>query len=252
MYFCRPVSISSFIRISAIFAMLLATLSLSAKGTEDKVKKAKDVVQEHFSHLVEGKVIFVDVNTQLMHVMNDNEVVQTFTISSSKYGEGEVQNSMKTPLGLHYIGKKVGGDAKLNTIFKSRANTGRQAVPNSNKFKNKDLITTRILWLEGGEERNSLGSKSSMRRYIYIHGTPDEDLLGQPASHGCIRMRNIDVYALYEFVDEGTPVVIWKDGYLKPDVLADLPEVIEELSPKELKKAEKLKKREKRKRKSRP
>jgi len=117
-------------------------------------------------------------------------------------------------------------------------------VPNDKRFRDKDLITTRILWLEGGEERNSLGSKSSMRRYIYIHGTPDESLLGRPASHGCIRMRNIDVYALYEFVEEGTPVIIWKDGYLKPDVIADLPEVTPKLSKSEQRKADKLKRKE--------
>jgi hypothetical protein len=103
------------------------------------------------------------------------------------------------------------------------------------------------MWLEGGEERNSLGAKSSMRRYIYIHGTPDEDLLGEPASHGCIRMRNIDVYALYEFVEEGTPVIIWKDGYLKPDVIADLPEINPSLSKQDIKKAQRLKRKEERK-----
>ncbi len=223
-----------------------------ANGSEEKEKKAKDVVKQHFNTLSSGKLIFVDVNAQLMHVMLDNDILQTFTISSSKYGEGEVPNSMKTPLGIHFVGKKVGGGAKLNTIFKSRSNTGRQAVPNTKKYRDKDLITTRILWLEGGEERNSLGAKSSMRRYIYIHGTPDEDLLGQPASHGCIRMRNIDVYALYEFAEEGTPVVIWKEGYLMPDVIADLPEVKTELSKDQIKKAEKLKKKEERRAKIKP
>jgi len=235
-----------------VLVLSLSALASFANGSEEKEKKAKDVIQEHFSMLSEGKLIFVDVNTQLMHVMMDNEILQTFTISSSKYGEGEVPNSMKTPLGIHFIGKKVGGGAKLNTIFKSRSNTGRQAVPNSEKFRDKDLITTRILWLEGGEERNSLGSKSSMRRYIYIHGTPDEDLLGQPASHGCVRMRNIDVYALYEFAEEGTPVIIWKDGYLKPDVIADLPEIVPELSKEQVKKSERLKRKEGRKSKIRP
>lgn len=230
---------------------LIAQFSI-ASGTEEKEKKAKDVIQEHFSMLSTGKLIFVDVNTQLMHVMMDNEILQTFTISSSKYGEGEVPNSMKTPLGIHFIGKKVGGGAKLNTIFKSRSNTGRQAVPNSRKFRDKDLITTRILWLEGGEERNSLGAKSSMRRYIYIHGTPDEDLLGEPASHGCIRMRNIDVYALYEFAEEGTPVIIWKDGYLKRDVIADLPEIVPEISKDQAKKAARLKRKEEKKGKIKP
>lgn len=240
--------------IHAVLILLLcsATQLSFAKGSEEKEKKAKDVIKEHFNTLSTGKLIFVDVNSQLMHVMLDNEILQTFTVSSSKYGEGEVPNSMKTPLGIHFVGKKVGGGAKLNTIFKSRSNTGRQAVPNTAKYRDKDLITTRILWLEGGEERNSLGAKSSMRRYIYIHGTPDEDLLGQPASHGCIRMRNIDVYALYEFADEGTPVIIWKDGYLMPDVIADLPEIKPEFSKNQVKKAEKLKKKEERRAKIKP
>lgn len=240
--------------IHTVLILLLCSIAqvTLAKGSEEKEKKAKDVVNQHFNTLNTGKLIFVDVNTQLMHVMLDNEILQSFTISSSKYGEGEVPNSMKTPLGIHFVGKKVGGGAKLNTIFKSRSNTGRQAVPNTEKYRDKDLITTRILWLEGGEERNSLGAKSSMRRYIYIHGTPDEDLLGSPASHGCIRMRNIDVYALYEFADEGTPVIIWKDGYLMPDVIADLPEIEPELSEAEVKKAKKLKKKEARRSKIKP
>lgn len=238
---------------TVLILLLFSVAQVSfAKGSEEKEKKAKDVVTEHFNMLSSGKLIFVDVNAQVMHVMLDNEILQTFTVSSSKYGEGEVPNSMKTPLGIHFVGKKVGGGAKLNTIFKSRSNTGRQAVPNTEKFRDKDLITTRILWLEGGEERNSLGAKSSMRRYIYIHGTPDEDLLGQPASHGCIRMRNIDVYALYEFAEEGTPVIIWKDGYLKPDVIADLPEIKQDLSKDQIKKAGKLKRKEERRAKLKP
>ncbi|NND94729.1 MAG: L,D-transpeptidase [Flavobacteriales bacterium] len=213
-------------------------------GPDKQMTKVKGIISEHFSNYASGKMLFVDVNSQEMYVMNKNVVLQTFQISSSKYGEGEIPNSMKTPLGVHFIAKKVGDDADINTIFKSRVNTKKKAIPNSQKFRDKDLITTRIMWLEGGEERNSLGAKSSMRRYIYIHGTPDEDLLGRPASHGCIRMRNIDVYALYEFVEEGTPVVIWKDGYLKPDVIADLPEITPKLSKKEEKKAIRLKRKE--------
>ncbi|NNC82683.1 MAG: L,D-transpeptidase [Flavobacteriales bacterium] len=223
---------------------LFLSIGLFAEGPDKQLTKVKEVINEHFSYYASGKMLFVDVNSQEMYVMNKSEIIQTFEISSSKYGEGEVPNSMKTPLGLHFIAKKVGEGADINTIFKSRVNTKRKAVPNDERFKDKDLITTRIMWLEGGEERNSLGAKSSMRRYIYIHGTPDEELLGQPASHGCIRMRNIDVYALYEFVEEGTPVIIWKDGYLKPDVIADLPELKTELSKKEKRKAERLKKKE--------
>jgi len=227
-------------------ALVVPVLSFS-NGPDKQLTKVKGIISEHFDNYSEGKLLFVDVNSQEMYVMNQNVILQTFEISSSKYGEGEVPNSMKTPLGVHFIAKKVGDGADMNTIFKSRVNTRRKAIPNSEKFRDKDLITTRIMWLEGGEERNSLGGKSSMRRYIYIHGTPDENLLGEPASHGCIRMRNIDVYALYEFVEEGTPVVIWKDGYLKPDVIADLPEIKSKLSKKDEKKAERLKRKEQKK-----
>lgn len=227
--------------------IFLGSSILFAIGPDKQMTKVKGIISQHFSSYSSGKMLFVDVNSQEMYVMNKNTVLQVFQISSSKYGEGEIPNSMKTPLGLHFIAKKVGDGADMNTIFKSRVNTRRKAVPNSEKFRDKDLITTRIMWLEGGEERNSLGAKSSMRRYIYIHGTPDEDLLGEPASHGCIRMRNIDVYALYEFVEEGTPVIIWKDGYLKPDVIADLPEIAPKMSKKEEKKAERLIRKEKRK-----
>lgn len=234
------------IRLFAILLLISSVVSAFAIGPDKQQARVRGIISEHFASFSSGKLLFVDVNTQEMYVMNNGSVIQTFTVSSSKYGEGEVPNSMKTPLGLHFVAKKLGDDADMNTIFKSRVNTKRKAIPNDEKFKDKDLITTRIMWLEGGEERNSLGAKSSMRRYIYIHGTPDEELLGRPASHGCIRMRNIDVYALYEFVDEGTPVVIWKDGYLMPDVIADLPEIKQELSKKEKKKADKLKRKEER------
>lgn len=227
--------------------LLITCSGLIAGGEETPGRPIRDVQQiilDHYVHFAEERVVFVDVNHQRMYVLSKNQILQDFQISTSKYGEGEVANSNKTPLGLHFVAKKIGENAAMNTIFKSRSNTGKQAVPNDEKYKDKDLITTRIMWLEGGEERNSLGSASSLRRYIYIHGTPDEALLGVPASHGCVRMRNIDVFALYEFVDEGTPVIIWKDGYLVPDVIADLPDVSPKLSKKEIRKAEKRLKKE--------
>ncbi len=231
----------------SLLVALMLSVTLHATGTEGEEKEpssANSIIQKYFPYFSSGKLIFISVDAQEMYVMNNNEVLQTFQISSSKYGEGEQMNSMRTPLGLHFIAKKIGDGADMNTIFKARSNTGRQAVPNDDKFMDKDLITTRIMWLEGGEERNSLGTKSSMKRYVYIHGTPDEALLGKPASHGCIRMRNIDVYALYEFCDEGTPTIIWKEGMEIPDVIADLPEVKQELEKKEAKKAKKRIKKE--------
>ncbi len=219
-------------------------LAAASGGPGRGESSVQAIILDNYAHLREGKLLFVDVNHQRMYVLNHNRIIENFQISTSKYGEGEMAKSNRTPLGMHFVAKKVGDDASLNTIFKSRTNTGKQATPNDARFKDNDLITTRIMWLEGGEERNSLGSSSSLRRYIYIHGTPDEALLGQPASHGCVRMKNLDVFALYEFVEEGTPVVIWKDGFLVPDVIADLPGLKPQLSKKELKLAAKRQKEE--------
>jgi len=227
-----------------LLGFMSSMYSNSAAVPGRPVIDVQQIILQHYSHFSEGRLVFVDVNHQRMYVISNNKILQNFQISTSKYGEGEIANSNRTPLGLHFVAKKIGEGADLNTIFKSRSNTGKRAVPNDERFKDKDLITTRIMWLEGGEERNSLGSASSLRRYIYIHGTPDESLLGEPASHGCVRMKNIDVFALYEFVEEGTPVIIWKDGYLIPDVIADLPDVRPKLSKKEQRKADKRMKKE--------
>lgn len=169
------------------------------------------VLSMKYPSFTDGKLIYVSVDRQKMYVLYNNEIVKEYDISTSKYGTGSKRNSNKTPLGLHLIASKVGEDDPINTIYKGRMNTGKKAVPNQKKFVNDDLITTRIMWLEGGEERNSLGENSSFKRYIYIHGTPDEMGLGYTASHGCVRMRNTDIIALFEYVELGTPVVIWQN-----------------------------------------
>jgi len=238
----RTLHATALLMLSLLFVN--TSYALETEGPVKKGPSAQAVIQKHFPYFTKGKVLFVSVDRQEMYVLENNTILKTFQISSSKYGEGEQMNSMRTPLGLHFIAKKIGDGADINTIFKARGNTGRRAVPNDVRYMDKDLITTRIMWLEGGEERNSLGNKSSMRRYVYIHGTPDEALLGKPASHGCIRMKNIDVYALYEFCDEGTPTIIWKDGMLIPDVIADLPEMPVEMGKKDKKRAKKRLKKE--------
>jgi hypothetical protein len=235
---------TTFIYLLFILFSVNTALATGGETPGRPVRDIQQIILDHYVHFSTERVVFVDVNHQRMYVLSKNQILQDFQISTSKYGEGEVANSNKTPLGLHFVAKKIGENADMNTIFKSRSNTGKQAIPNDKRYEDKDLITTRIMWLEGGEERNSLGSASSLKRYIYIHGTPDEALLGKPASHGCVRMKNIDVFALYEFVDEGTPVIIWKDGYLVPDVIADLPDVSPKLSKKEQRKAEKRLKKE--------
>ena len=125
-------------------------------------------------------------------------------------GEGQIENSYKTPLGNHIIKEKIGTDAPKNIIFKERINTGKLAEIYHDDYDSEDdHVTSRILWLEGTEKGfNKGGNVDSFYRYIYIHGTPEEGLIGEKASHGCIRMFNQDVIELYSLVEKGTKVSI--------------------------------------------
>lgn len=152
-------------------------------------------------------MIKVDISEQKLYLLDNEQVVKTYPVSTSKYGIGGTQGSNKTPLGRHVVAEKIGDGAPLNTIFKSRQNTGRLAKIDYDS--EEDYVTTRILWLQGLEQGVNLGpGVDSHKRYIYIHGTHEEALIGQPASHGCIRMRNQDVLELFNRVPEGIEVLI--------------------------------------------
>ena len=154
--------------------------------------------------------IIVDISEQRLYLYNNNNLVQSFPVSTSKYGEGQIENSFKTPLGLHEIKEKIGDKAPINTIFTARENTKKRAeiLINSNDTED-DFVTSRILWLDGLENGINRGvGVDSYSRYIYIHGTHEEGLIGQKASHGCIRMFNNDVIELFDMVSEGTKVQI--------------------------------------------
>ena len=196
------------------FAFLCLTALASDKNPPTEMSPRLEisiVLDMKYPSFVEGKLIYISVDRQKLYVLYNNEIIKEFDVSTSKYGTGTKRNSNKTPLGLHLVASKVGEGDPINTIYKSRMNTGKKAVPNQAKFVNDDLITTRIMWLEGGEEANALGENSSLKRYIYIHGTPDEMGLGYTASHGCVRMRNTDILGLYEYVELGTPVLLWQN-----------------------------------------
>jgi len=135
------------------------------------------------------------------------EEQKTYPVSTSKFGIGSTANTNKTPLGLHRIENKIGDNAPHGMIFKARQATGRIAKINGEG--DHDYVTTRIMWLKGLEPGKNAGSGiDSYRRYIYIHGTAEENKIGQPASHGCIRMYNSDVIDLFDRVNEGTEVYI--------------------------------------------
>lgn len=142
----------------------------------------------------------VSVADQRMDLVVGNAVVASYPVSTSKYGLGTEPDSFRTPTGRFVIDEMIGRDAAAWAAFKARQPTGEIASPGGED----DGILTRILWLAGTEPHNL----NTRDRYIYIHGTNQEALIGTPASHGCVRMRNADVLELFERVRPGTPVEI--------------------------------------------
>ncbi len=133
-----------------------------------------------------------------------------YRISTAANGAGEANGSYCTPRGAHIVRAKIGAGQAENTVFVRRRPTGEIYSPELGaQFPQRDWILTRILWLSGCEiGYNRLGECDTMRRFIYIHGSPDETPMGVPGSHGCIRMRNAEVVELFERVAAGTPVEI--------------------------------------------
>jgi lipoprotein-anchoring transpeptidase ErfK/SrfK len=158
----------------------------------------------------QGKhIILVNISKQKLYLVKDAKVVKVYPVSTSKFGIGNKEGSNKTPLGLHRIVSKIGRNANRGEIFTARRRTGKIAR-RVRKVK-EDLITTRILRLEGLEKRVNKGKGiDSFKRCIYIHGTPQEHLIGRPASHGCIRMKNKDIMQLFTLVPRHALVVIQK------------------------------------------
>jgi len=145
--------------------------------------------------------IQVSIPDQELRLLDGNRVVATYPVSTSKFGVGTEPGSYKTPAGRFRVAERHGDGAPEGTIFKSRQPVG---LWNPGEPVDSDLVLTRILWLEGLEEANA----NTKDRFIYIHGTNQEGLIGQPASIGCVRMRNADVAELYEQVPEGAEVEI--------------------------------------------
>ena len=158
----------------------------------------------------EAPYIKVSDQQQKLFLVKAGKIIQEYPISTSRYGIGSEAGSNKTPQGKHKIIKKIGDGAPVGTIFRSRLNTGKIAtIYTDTTDLEQDDVTTRILRLTGLEKGiNQGGNVDSFQRYIYIHGTPEEGLIGRPASHGCIRMRNADVIQLFDTVEEGTLVII--------------------------------------------
>ena len=154
--------------------------------------------------------IDIEISSQRLFLKENGQIIRSYPVSSSSFGEGQIENSFKTPYGKHKIKTKIGTNVNKNNFFISRQHIPQSATIIHEPIDSKDdFITSRIMWLEGEEEGfNRGGSVDSFKRYIYIHGTHEEGLIGQKASHGCIRMFNHDVIELFELVSEGTVVNI--------------------------------------------
>jgi L,D-transpeptidase-like protein len=135
---------------------------------------------------------------------------KTYLISTAKRGAGEINGSLCTPRGRHIVRARIGAGQPLNTVFVRRRPTGELWSPEMHaRYPGRDWILTRILWLSGCEPgRNRLGQVDTMRRYIYIHGSPDSVEMGKPGSIGCVRMRNSEIVELFELVAPYTAVDI--------------------------------------------
>ena len=141
---------------------------------------------------------------------DDGRALERYFVSTSRNGAGEREGSFCTPRGDHIVRAKIGTGQPLNTVFRGRRPTGEIWTPDlGERFPGRDWILTRILWLSGREVgRNRLGNVDTMRRYIYIHGSPDSVPMGEPGSIGCIRMRNRDIVDLFDRVPAGISVGI--------------------------------------------
>lgn len=154
--------------------------------------------------------IEISIAEQRLRLRDGDRVLIEAGVSTAKNGPGERRGSECTPRGWHAVRAKIGAGGAPNTVFVGRRPTGELYTPALRRlFPERDWILTRILWLSGLEPgKNRLGEVDTMRRYIYIHGAPDDDPMGVPSSHGCIKMRNADVIALFERVPAGTRVLV--------------------------------------------
>ncbi|OLC27324.1 MAG: hypothetical protein AUH91_03115 [Verrucomicrobia bacterium 13_1_40CM_4_54_4] len=144
--------------------------------------------------------IHISIRDQRLTLKDGEAPIRSYLVSTSRFGVGTEEGSMKTPTGRFRVAKKIGEGLPSDTVFQSRA----PLQPGDPLPPTEDLVMSRILWLDGLDEHNA----NTRDRFIYIHGTKHEDKIGIPDSHGCVRMRNTDVVELFALVDEGVPVII--------------------------------------------
>jgi hypothetical protein len=154
--------------------------------------------------------VIISVRDQKLVLMRNGSKVATYPISTSMFGLGDAWGRMTTPLGYLAVEKKIGDNVPVGAVFHKRRLTGEILQPNT---PGRDPITTRIIWLRGLEAQNA----HAFQRCIYIHGTPEENKIGRPASYGCIRMKSKDVAELYDQLPLGAVVQIIPDRLPKTE-----------------------------------
>ncbi len=204
-------------KIVCLSLMIFKLSYLSAQSNLNYVIKDVDVLfftedylETFYPNYKIQNLVFVSIMQQKLYVIMDKKVVASYPVSTSKFGLGNIFNSQKTPLGLHIVKNKMGDGVPLNGILRYGFYSNEIAhIIKEPKASGKDLVTSRILWLEGLEKgKNKGGIMDSYNRGIYIHGTNEEGLIGLPASNGCVRMNNKDVIDLFNLVPKGIYVLI--------------------------------------------
>jgi len=198
-----------FLGLCVLYLSSCAMLENQNNFNKNSILEKIESIESSYEYL--DTLLYVDIPSQQMFFIKKGEIVDIYSISSSYYGTGNKVNSLMTPLGKHEIYKKLGENLPENAILKGRVWNGAIAdiikEPIDTDF---DHVTSRILWLDGLEEGKNKGPGiDSRERYIYIHGTAEEGLIGKPASDGCIRMYNKDVIELFDLVDEKAQVWIY-------------------------------------------
>lgn len=165
---------------------------------------------ERLSLVMSDRSILVDLDTQRLYLADAGVQVRDYPVSTAANGAGERIGSGCTPRGLHRVRLKIGAGCGEGAVFRSRRWTGEVYCDElARRTPGCDWILTRILWLTGLEPgRNRGGDVDTLRRFIYIHGCPECEPMGEPRSHGCIRMRNRDLIELFDLVSAGTPVEV--------------------------------------------
>ena len=182
-------------------------LCLNSYSQTEIITKIDNYLNKNIKY---DNLLFVSIENQKMSRIQSKDIIETYDISTSKYGIGNQMGSNKTPTGLHKINSKYGHKTPVNGRMIGRVFYGQIAKIFSDTTTSKtDDITSRILWLEGLENGINKGDNiDSYKRYIYIHGTSEEGRIGIPSSHGCVRMKNKDVIDLFNEVAIGTFVLI--------------------------------------------